>query len=150
MKSTAIRTLTALAGVILVAGAIAGCTDSGDSSPKKSASAKPSATPSQVTDVTDAPGTGEGLVGARNDVEVTKCEPADGGWAVAGTVTNSSDAAANYRIYVSLLDKDGATLGLKQVNSDGLDAGAKADWSADIAVEGKNLQCVLRVERYAA
>ncbi|GAB3399580.1 hypothetical protein GCM10027515_06170 [Schumannella luteola] len=150
MKSTALRTLTALAGVAFVAGALAGCTGGDDSTAKKSASPKPSTAPSQVTEVSDAPGTGEGFEGARNDVEVKKCEPADGGWAISGTVTNSSEATANYRIYVSLLDKDSATLGLKQVNSDGVEAGKSADWNADIAVDGKNLQCVLRVERYPA
>ncbi len=103
-----------------------------------------------ITEITDAPGSGEGLVGALSDTQVTTCELGDGQWDVAGTVTNSSDAAASYRIYVSLLNTAGDTRSLTQVNVEPIDAGAEAEWSAVVPLDEKDLNCVLRVERYAA
>nr|WP_201469815.1 hypothetical protein [Microbacterium hydrocarbonoxydans] len=127
---------------------LAGCTD---------AAPEPTPTPTAteqaeagVTDIVDTPGSGEGLVGALADAEVKKCERVDDQWEISGTVTNSSEAAASYRIYVSLLTEGGDTRSLTQVNVDPTDPGASADWATTVAVQDETLDCVLRVERYAA
>lgn len=139
----------AVAGLAVALGLIlAGCTD---------AAPEPTPTPTAteaaeagVTDIVDTPGSGEGLAGALADAEVTQCELVDDHWEVAGTVTNSSEGAASYRIYVSLLNEGGDTRSLTQVNVDPTDPGASADWSATVDVQDETLDCVLRVERYAA
>jgi hypothetical protein len=135
-----------LALLIGVAG-LSGCT---------SEEPKPTPTPTAteqteagITEITDTPGSGEELVGALADTQVTTCELADGQWNVAGTATNSSDAPATYRIYVSLLTAGGDTRSLTQVNVDPLDPGAEAEWSTTVALDEEDLNCVLRVERYA-
>lgn len=135
-----------LAVLIGVAG-LAGCTPDG---PKPTPSATATG-PAEggVTDITDAPGTGEGLVGALSDTQVTTCELADGQWAVEGTATNSSDTSATYRIYVSLLTAGGDTRSLTQVDVEPLEPGAETKWSTTVAVDEEDLNCVLRVERYA-
>lgn len=127
---------------------LAGCTDSGPTpspSPTTSDQAQTS-----VTDIVDTPGSGAGLEGALADAEVKTCELAGEEWQVAGTVTNSTDAAASYRIYVSLLTPGGDTRSLTQVDVDPIDAGASADWETTVAVQDETLDCVLRVERYAS
>jgi hypothetical protein len=135
-------------GALLVAGAMAGCTPTtAKPTPKPSASAT-ALTPG-VTDVTNAPGTGENLTGALKDTTVTACSQKGSSWTVSGTATNPTDAAADYRIYVSLLNATSDTRALKEVDVSALAAGAKTDWTTDIAVPDKNLTCVLRVERYA-
>lgn len=154
--TTPSRTLTAaLAGVLLTFGLV-GCTggtDDADPSPSASASPSPSASADEapgITDITDTPGSGEGLVGALADSAVTTCEAADGGWTVAGTVTNPTDAPALYRIYVSLLDAAGGTRALTQVDVPDAEPAAATEWSTTIDLADEGLTCVLRVERYAA
>ena len=104
--------------------------------------------PEAVTSVSNMPGEVQGYEGAAQDATTTKCEGADGKWGVAGTITSSADAARDYRIYVSLLD--GAdTVGLVQVDVPGVEPGTTHDWATTVDVTGENLQCVLRVERFA-
>ena len=103
-----------------------------------------------ITDIVDAPGTGEGLEGALSDTQVTTCQLADDQWKVDGTVTNSTEASASYRIYVSLLTAAGDTRSLTQVNVDPIAPGAETEWSTTVALDEEDLSCVLRVERYAA
>ncbi|KQR45616.1 hypothetical protein ASF87_15195 [Microbacterium sp. Leaf161] len=137
------------AGIAVVLGlALAGCTDPAPE-PKPTPTATEQAE-AGITDIVDTPGAGEGLAGALADAEVKKCELVDDHWEVSGTVTNSSDGAASYRIYVSLLTEGGDTRSLTQVNVDPTDPGASADWSTTVAVQDESLDCVLRVERYAA
>ncbi|MFJ4225162.1 hypothetical protein [Microbacterium sp. NPDC089695] len=142
-------TKTAVAGFALALGLVlAGCTDSApEPTPTPTASDEAQA---GVTDIVDTPGSGEGLEGALSDAEVTTCELAGDQWQVDGTVTNSSAGAASYRIYVSLLTEGGDTRSLTQVNVDAIDAGASADWATTVDVQDETLDCVLRVERYAA
>ncbi|PJJ73530.1 hypothetical protein CLV46_3123 [Diaminobutyricimonas aerilata] len=140
---------TALTALALV---LTGCTASGTEKPKPT----PSATETEqaeapgITEVTDPPGTGENLVGALSDTAVTSCELADGTWNVVGTVTNPTDAPADYRIYVSLLNPESDTRALKQVDVPGVEAGATADWQTSVELADEGLTCVLRVERYTA
>jgi len=132
---------------------LAGCTpakvDKGTPKPTPSATATAEKPPG-ITDVTDTPGSGEGLVGALADSKVTACALSDGAWNITGTVTNPSDTAANYRIYVSLLDGAGGTRALQQVDVDRVKASATSDWKTSIPTKEDGLNCVLRVERYAA
>jgi hypothetical protein len=102
-----------------------------------------------ITDIEDTPGSGEGLQGALSDSQVTTCERDGDAWSVEGTVTNSSAAAASYRIYVSLLAADGSTRALTQVNVDAIEPAAESDWATTIDLAEDDLSCVLRVERYA-
>lgn len=137
------------AGIAVALGLVlTGCTDSApEPQPTPTATEQAEA---GITDIVDTPGSGEGLAGALADAEVKKCELVDDHWEVSGTVTNSSEGAASYRIYVSLLTEGGDTRSLTQVNVDPTDPGASADWATTVAVEDETLDCVLRVERYAA
>lgn len=137
-------TLAPVAAAGLLVLVLAGCTGSPEPEPTPTASEQAPG----VTDIEDAPGSGEGLVGALEDAEVEACEAADGGWAVNGTVTNSTDAEADYRIYVSLLNGAGDTRGLTQVDVDDVAAGDTQQWDTSVELEDDDLSCVLRVERY--
>lgn len=142
--------LVAAMTVALLAGCTGG-TDDADPSPSSSpsASASPEESPG-ITDVTDTPGSGEGLVGALADVEQNTCELAGEEWQVDGTVTNPTEEPADYRIYVSLLAAGGDTRALKQVDVDGVPGGESAPWTTAIPIAEEGLNCVLRVERYTA
>jgi hypothetical protein len=145
-----LRIAAPVLAALLIVTAMAGCTPTAKPTPKPTASASATALSPGITDITDPPGTGEGLAGALKDTTVTACAQKGTGWSVTGTVTNPTADAANYRIYVSLLNAANDTRALKQVDVDALAPAAKADWSADIPVDEKNLSCVLRVERYVA
>lgn len=139
------------AGLAVVLGLIlSGCTN-GNPEPTPTPTATSTA-PAEagITDIVDTPGSGEGLEGALADAEVKKCELAGDHWEVSGTVTNSSEAPASYRIYVSLLTEGGDTRSLTQVNVDPTDPGASAEWATTVDVQDEALDCVLRVERYPA
>lgn len=138
-----------VAGIAVTLGLVlAGCTDSAPE-PKPTPTATEQAE-AGITDIQDTPGSGEGLEGALADAEVKTCELAGDHWEVDGTVTNSSEAAASYRIYVSLLTEGGDTRSLTQVDVDPIDAGESADWKTSVDVQDEALDCVLRVERYAS
>ena len=151
-----IASLAAAAALTLT---LAGCTGSDDATPSGSASPSASASASAgdpgITDVTDTPGAGTdgdggGFTGALADAEVSDCAAADGAWQVSGTVTNPTDADADYRIYVSLLNGGGETRALTQVDVDGVEAGESSEWDTTVDLGEDGLNCVLRVERYAA
>lgn len=153
-RGAALSALTA----VLVIGALAGCT--GGDQPAKTSTPKPTKSASAAADPgitqiehpagSGTDGKGGGIVGAKDDTKVTACEPSGDAWKVAGTVTNSSDAAADYRLYVSLLNKSNDTRALVEVDVNGVAAGAKKSWSKDIGTKDENLTCVIRTERYAA
>ncbi|WP_423920220.1 hypothetical protein ACPEEZ_13830 [Frigoribacterium sp. 2-23] len=138
-------------GAALTATALAGCTGDGstDATPTPSATTSTAETPA-VTDITDNPGSAADFTGALADTKQTTCELSGGAWNVAGTVTNPTESAQHYRIYVSLNNESQETRGLKQVDVESVAAGATADWSTTIETGEKNLSCVLRVERFAA
>lgn len=144
------RALIAGAALALVAGTLAGCTAGSD--PKPTATPKPttSEAPATVTDIDDTPGSGKGLEGAIDDSKVSTCELADGKWKVAGTVKNSTDSAADYRIYISLLTAKNETRALVQVDAKDVAPDDTAKWDKSIKLTEKGLSCVLRVERYKA
>jgi PBP1b-binding outer membrane lipoprotein LpoB len=149
--TASIRLAAAAGAALLAAGLLAGCTSAPAPHPTPTASKTAAAAKPGLTDVKQAPGTGTDFTGALADTKVQHCDPKGDGWTVDGTVKNPTDSAADYRIYVSLLNASGDTRALVEVDSTGVDAGASKDWSVDIpAKDEKNLSCVLRVERYAA
>lgn len=89
----------------------------------------------------------DGYVGAVADVTDLACEQQDGGWQASGLVTNPTDGAVDYRIYVSFVGEDGETRGLIQVDVADVAAGAEEPWETDMGLEDEDLRCLLRVER---
>lgn len=140
-------------GTVLAAVALTGCTagdGDGEATPTPTATEAAEVPDAAVTEITDTPGSVEGYVGAAADAEQRTCELADGAWTVDGTVTNPTDAAQHYRLYVSLQDGDQQTRGLTQVDVERVEPGASAEWSTSVAVPDEGLSCLLRVERFAA
>lgn len=103
----------------------------------------------QLNDIEHQPAEGE-YQGALADVTDSACARSEGGWTATGTVTNSTDKPASYRIYVSLLTAEDVTKGVVEVQVDALEAGKSMDYTKDIALDAEDLHCVLRVERRPA
>lgn len=143
------RTLLAAIGVVLAGVALTGCTAEPTPAPTPSTSATPTAAAPGLTDVTDTPGSGENLTGALADSTTTTCERAGDAWTVDGTVTNPTEGAVSYRIYVSLLNAANDTRALVQVDVPEVAAGESSDWATEIPVAEDELSCILRVERYS-
>lgn len=137
----------------LTATALAGCTpgkvEKTKPTPKPSASAT-AEKPGGITDITDTPGSGTGLVGALADSKVSACALTDGSWNVTGSVTNPTEKTVSYRIYVSLLDGAGGTRALQQVDVNKVKTTVTTEWKTSIPTKEDGLNCVLRVERYGA
>ena len=109
------------------------------------------ARPATVTSYQIAPGLAtDGYVGARQDVTDLACTGTGGSWTAGGTVTNTSTAAADYRIYVSFVDSTNHAAGIVQVDVKGVAAAEHRPWTASLPVTGTDLACVLRVERLVA
>ena len=125
-----------------------------DTSPDKSmdASEYPEssdvAMPPAYVDVDVGPGLGtDGFVGAREDVQLDRCELEGDHWVAAGVVTNASGAGAAYRIYVAFNPPDTpAARGLVQVDFL-IPEGESQSWQAVAWITDPDLECVLRVER---
>ena len=119
--------------------------------PAPSAVATTVAPTEAVTDVSVQPGLSKDkFVGAASDVKTETCGADAGGWSASGTVTNASGAAATYRVYVAFNVK-GTTDTRGLVQTDVKVADAKTEkWKASAKVAGKDLICILRVERTAA
>lgn len=107
-------------------------------------------TPDAVIDIDDQPG--EGLFEGAADDATLACAAADGVWTASGTVTNSTEVAVGYRIFISFLDEAGETLALVQVDDDldGVEPGEERDWSVSFESSSSALDCVPRVERRPA
>ena len=120
------------------------CSDDDDAGTEETAG--PTST-DEIVDIQDQPGD-EDATGARDDVGQLTCEADGDGWRAAAQVTNSTDTVASYRIFVSFLDAEDETLGVTQVDVDGLEPGESEDWEGSLAVAGDDLDCVLRVERF--
>jgi hypothetical protein len=134
--------------VFLSVAALAACSTAGSSA--GSEAADEDTAPGATIDVEVRPGTADdGFVGARIDVTDEECEQDEaGGWQARGLVTNSTDADADYRIYVSFLDGADDTRGLTQADVTDLAPGDSEEWEAELALPGEDdLRCVLRVER---
>jgi hypothetical protein len=110
-------------------------------------SSDPTMAPAYV-DVDVGPGLGtDGFVGAREDVQLDRCELDGDHWVAAGRVTNSSGAGAAYRVYVAFNPPySTAARGLVQVDLLIPDAETQP-WEAVAWITDPGLECVLRVER---
>ena len=109
----------------------------------------PTTTPNAVISIANQPGEGE-FEGALEDVGDIGCAAAEGVWTSSGTVTNPTEGAASYRIFVSFLDAAGETLALIETNLDALDPAESREFAVDFPSDAADVTCVLRVERRAA
>ena len=103
-------------------------------------------TPAVVQDVSDSPRTTD-YVGARDEVTGITCVQDGDVWRVSGTVTNPTEAAADYRIFIAFLDGTNETRGLLQTDINDVVAGESKDWNGELAIDADDLTCGLRVER---
>ncbi|MFA7498832.1 MAG: hypothetical protein WCY76_09100 [Leucobacter sp.] len=101
-----------------------------------------------LVDIADQPGSVDGFAGALEDVVVETCEAQGAGWFASGTVTNPTDTAQSYRLYVAF-SENRDTIGLVQVDVPEVAAGESATWDAEAQVAGEGIDCALRVERFA-
>ncbi len=146
-------------GVVFAVG-VAGC--SSDTSTKSAAksttsakvgaktvgtgAASTSTTQPFVSNSKNTPGTLANFVGAHEDVHDTTCKRDGASWNANGMVTNPTAKGVQYRIYVSFLNGD-TTVGLAEVNVGKVDAKKSQGWNQGVKVSGKDLRCILRVER---
>ena len=149
------RTSLIALGVVAAIG-VAGCSsDTGTKfSAKSNQPAKVAAKREGTTSTTqpfvsnskNTPGTLANFVGAHQDVHDTTCKASGTGWHASGSVTNPTAKSVKYRIYVSFLNGD-TTVGLAEVNVAKVGAKQTERWTQGVKVEGKDLRCILRVER---
>lgn len=152
-RARAVQRFAAACAVLLVAGCSAStdAADGGESASDRTTTAaaattaRPKAVAEDVTDIEHPPGEGV-FAGALDDIKVTDCAAADGGWRVAGTATNSTSDTADYRIFVSLMAAD-EVAALVEVQVDEVAAGTSKPFERLVKVDAKALKCVLRVER---
>lgn len=64
-------------------------------------------------------------------------------------MTNPESDTQDYRLYVSAMT-DGDTVGLVQVDVADVAGGETAEWEAQMDLAQEDINCVLRVERFAA
>lgn len=103
----------------------------------------------KVIEIADQPGSVEDYVGAAEDAEIDTCAAGGDGLDVAGTVTNPESDTHDYRLYVSAMT-DGDTVGLVQVDVADVAGGETAEWASQMDLVQEDINCVLRVERFAA
>jgi hypothetical protein len=120
--------------------------DDSEVAPPESTAAVPTVPPEAQIEISTPPGSGD-YVGALEDVQDMACTGVGGVWTAAGTVSNPTGDAVDYRIYVSFLDAGGETVGLVEAGAVDVAPGDGRDWSAAIDWRGSELRCVLRVER---
>ena len=99
-----------------------------------------------VSNSKNTPGTLANFVGAHQDVHDTKCTQGTAGWNARGKVTNPTAKTVKYRIYASFLNGD-TTVGLAEVNVGKVGPKQTEGWQQGVKVSGKDLRCILRVER---
>jgi len=136
--------LVASAAVVAIL-ALGACSGSDDKKP--SATTTTSKTkPTVVTKTANAPATSN-YVGARKDVTNIACKQDGKLWKVSGTVTNPTNATANYRIFTSFLDQANETRGLLQTDVPSVAPHEAKEWSGELELDATGLHCGLRVER---
>lgn len=154
MRVTATRSAVALAVVVplaLLVG-LTGCTSPVTSTTSHSTHSSTKGTTTAhdgtVTQVTHAPGTTTGYVGALKDVELTSCSADKAPAHFDGTVTNPTSTSQSYRIYVSL-QSGGNTVGVREVDVTDVAGHATQKWSGTLDAGKAGTTCVLRVERHS-
>jgi hypothetical protein len=142
-----------LAGAMALTVAACSSTGSTDSSLSAKRAASKSSTSSTTlpfeSSSTHTPGTLAGFVGAKNDAHDVECGQHGASWSATGKLTNPTKQPVKYRVYVSFLSGD-TTVGLAESDSRTVGPKATEDFSAGVKVDGRNLHCVLRVERASA
>jgi hypothetical protein len=133
----------------LAAGAVAlaGCSSSGKGDSNSSSPSPSVPTATDVIQVNTPPGTAKHFVGARKDVTDLSCRQDGSSWVVSGTVTNSSTAKADYRIYTSFLNSANDTRGLLETDVTAVAPKVSKQWTGSLSLPDDGLKCVLRVER---
>src|SRR4029077_13984153 len=109
----------------------AACSSSKDEGKAKSSSSTVTTKPAAITKASDAPRT-DNYVGARKDVTNLVCKQDGKLWKVSGTVTNPTNAPADYRIFTSFLDKANETRGLVQADVKALAPHEAKSWSNEL------------------
>ena len=143
-----------LVGVLGLVGALAlvGCSSndakSGAAPKAKNAATTRTTKPAFVANTQNTPGTLENFVGAHADIRDTKCVSSAKGWTATGTAKNPTTQTMQYRIFVSFLDGD-TTVGIAETDVRARGR-ATTDWTATVGADGKDLRCILRVERARA
>ena len=99
-------------------------------------------------DVDVGPGLGtDEFIGAREDIQLDRCELDGDHWVASGLVTNSSGAGAAYRVYVAFNPPYSTEArGLVQVDLL-IPEGESQPWEAIAWITEPGLECILRVER---
>ncbi len=139
-----------LALVVLLAVVAVGCgDDGGEEAGEGDRAGETAEEPQARVAIEDQPGDVE-ATGALRDVSGLVCEAEGSEWVATGQVTNPTDAAATYRIFISFLDADRDTVGVVQTTVDDVPSGEPVDWSARLDLSSDDLECVLRVERFVA
>lgn len=133
MKRGKVALMTGLLGAVVATG-LAGCT--GGSAPA----------PTSATDVTTAPGSAKGYVGARQDVRLSGCDAGEDGTRVKGEVSNPTRVRQDYRIYVSVVATS-RTLAVREVDVANVPGGSSRTWDSTLSATVSDPTCVLRVER---
>jgi hypothetical protein len=137
------RTLTAVAAVLAVAGAVTAAAVVGK------ASYDPPPTPDPNTVRTDTP---DPKHPPQDDVAIDGCKIERTGAQVSGTVRNPTDRAADYTITIDLRDPQGATIASADLPAMGVAAVSKTTWSGTIPpvqTNAASATCkVVKVDRY--
>ena len=139
----------AVGGVLLMNRSNKASSNGGSSMPGMTvatSSSQASSTVPPVINVTTQPGSVPGFVGAMPDVSEQTCTTGADGVTASGVVTNPAPNKQDYRIYISVMNGT-QTLGVTEVDVNGVDSGAAQQWSGVVAVQTTDPQCVLRVER---
>jgi hypothetical protein len=140
-----------LALVAVASIAVAGCTSSDQHAAKHSTSSTRTATthpvatlPSGVTGATDVPTAVPNKPALRDDVTITACTAAKGGWAAHGTVHNTAKASTLYRVTIFFTTTSATVLGVGRARLR-VPAGSQRSWQATGRFTApKHVLCVLR------
>jgi hypothetical protein len=146
------RRLTAafLVGTIALSAAACSGSDSTKSLSEQRTAAKSKASTSTSlpfeSDSQHTPGTLADFVGAKGDAHDVKCARQGAYWNATGKLTNPTQQAVKYRVYISFMSGD-TTVGLTEFNSGRVAPKGTDVFHTGVKVQGTDLQCVLRVER---
>lgn len=105
--------------------------------------------PSMIVDVETAPGSRLGAESGDDDTTTDSCAGLDGRWDAGGTVTNPTESAADYRVYVTFMDGS-RIVALVESAIDAVAPGATQEWTAGFEGTMSGLTCITRVEREPA
>ncbi|MDP9904635.1 hypothetical protein [Arthrobacter bambusae] len=120
--TTAVLALPVLAGCLLT-----GCGNAAPA-PAPSATETVNALPAGVTQPTAVPTDVPNDANVRQNVKITDCSSADGGWAAKGTANNPGNKAVDYTITVFFTTDQATVLHTAQTKV-AVEPGKSADWN---------------------